>query len=160
MRRAFVGSGIGWLGLLIILATPGSGPARDAGPDDPELTVVTELVNRHRQRVGCSALEWDDEIAAVAAAHSRDMSVRGYYDHVDPDGESLQHRLIRGGVGWNGIAGENLAIGTVDGRTAFSLWMDSRPHRANIENCAFTHHGIGLEDGLWTHLFVQNPLGG
>ena len=160
MRRGFIGLGIGSLGLLLVASVPASGPAREAVRADPELAVVAELVNRHRERVGCSALAWDAEIAAVAAAHSRDMAVRDYYDHVDPDGEGLQHRLIRGGVGWNGVAGENLAIGTIDGETVFSLWMDSRPHRENIENCAYTHHGIGLEDGLWTHLFVQNPLGG
>jgi uncharacterized protein YkwD len=160
MRRGFIGSGIGSLGLLLLASGPASGPAREAVRADPELVVVAELVNRHRERVGCSALVWDAEIAAVAAAHSRDMAVRDYYDHVDPDGQGLQHRLIRGGVGWNGVAGENLAIGTIDGETVFSLWLDSRPHRENIENCAYTHHGIGQEDGLWTHLFVQNPLGG
>ena len=160
MRREFVGWVGGSVGLLILASFPASGPALEAARADPEFVVVTELVNHHRERVGCSALVWDDEIAAVAAAHSRDMAIRAYYDHVDPDGEGFQHRLIRGGIGWNGIAGENLAIGTIDGETVFSLWMDSPPHRANIENCAYTHHGIGLEDGLWTHLFVQNPLGG
>ena len=159
MRTAFAGWGIQSVGLLFLATVPGSGPARETGLSDPEFVVVTELVNRHRERTGCQALVWDEQIAAVAAAHSRDMATRGYYDHVDPDGEGLQHRLIRGGIRWNGIAGENLAIGTVDGRTAYALWIDSPPHRANIENCAFTHHGIGLEDGLWTHVFVQNPLG-
>ncbi|MEJ2482035.1 MAG: CAP domain-containing protein [Gemmatimonadota bacterium] len=159
MRTAFAGWGIQSVGLLVLATIPGSGPALEDGKAGPELAVVAELVNRHRQRVGCDALVWNQRIAAVAAAHSRDMAIRGYYDHVDPDGEGLQHRLTRGGIGWNGIAGENLAIGTVDGRTVYALWIDSPPHRANIENCAFTHHGIGLEDGLWTHVFVQNPLG-
>lgn len=127
-------------------------------PANPEFEIVSILVNRHRERVGCAPLAWDDEIAAVADAHSRDMQRRDFYDHVNPDGEDLQHRLIRGGVGWNGLAGENLAIGTVDGRTAYALWMDSPPHRSNVENCDFTHHGLGLRDGRWTHVFVQNPL--
>ena len=159
MGRALERCASGSAVLLLCFVSPGSGPARDSLTVDPEFAVVTELVNRHRETVGCSALDWDDEIAAVADAHSRDMAARDYYDHVDPDGQGLQHRLIRGGVGWNGVAGENLAIGTIDGKTVFSLWMDSPPHRANIENCLYTHHGIGLEDGLWTHLFVQNPLG-
>jgi uncharacterized protein YkwD len=134
------------------------GAPAGAGSMDPEFAVVSDLVNQQRVRRGCTALTWHEEIAAVAQAHSRDMSRRNYYDHVDPDGEGLQHRLIRGGVAWNGLAGENLAIGTVDGRTVYSLWIDSPPHRANIENCAFTHHGLGLQDGRWTHVFVQDPL--
>jgi uncharacterized protein YkwD len=68
------------------------------------------------------------------------------------------HRLTRAGIAFNGVAGENLVIGTVDGAIAYSLWMDSQEHRANIENCAFTHHGVGLADGRWTHVFVQRPL--
>jgi uncharacterized protein YkwD len=68
------------------------------------------------------------------------------------------HRLTRAGIAFNGMAGENLVIGTVDGTIAYTLWMDSREHRDNIENCAFTHHGVGLADGRWTHVFVQRPL--
>ncbi len=167
-------TGVPWLlllGLPLILTGPSasapippSSSERSAstislpGPLDPEFAVVSMLVNRHRERVGCLPLVWHEEIAAVAQAHSRDMEMRDYYDHVDPNGEDLQHRLSRGGITWNGIAGENLAIGTVDGRIAFILWMDSPRHRAIIENCAFTHHGLGLSDGRWTHVFVQDPL--
>lgn len=151
---------MGALLLMLLGSLPASTTQVAVGPifANPEFNIVSDLVNRHRERIGCAQLAWDDEIATVADAHSRDMQRRNYYDHVDPDGEGLRHRLIRGGVGWNGLAGENLAIGTVDGRTVYALWIDSPPHRANIENCAFTHHGLGLRDGRWTHVFVQNPL--
>jgi uncharacterized protein YkwD len=125
---------------------------------DPEILVLVELVNRRRSDLGCAPLTWHDGIAAVATAHSIDMQKRDFYDHVNPDGETLMHRLARAGIAFNGVAGENLVIGTVDGTIAYTLWIDSPKHRAIIENCAFTHHGVGLADGRWTHLFVQRPL--
>lgn len=125
---------------------------------DPEILVLVELVDRRRSEVGCERLTWHEGIAAVAMAHSIDMQQREFYDHVDPDGETLMHRLTRAGIAFNGVAGENLVIGTVDGTIAYTLWMDSQEHRANIEDCAFTHHGVGLSDGRWTHVFVQRPL--
>lgn len=124
---------------------------------DPEILVLVELINRRRSDLGCDSLTWHDGIAAVATAHSIDMQRRDFYDHVNPDGETLMHRLIRAGIAFNGVAGENLVIGTVDGTIAYTLWIDSPEHRAIIENCAFTHHGVGLADGRWTHLFVQRP---
>ena len=57
----------------------------------------------------------------------------------------------------SGMAGENIAWGTGSGDRAFDMWINSSGHRANIENCSYTHHGVGLADGRWTHLFLQNP---
>ncbi len=154
------------LGLVVLaLFHPPSGSVQVGTPTsamdprpDPEVLVLVELVNRQRSEVGCRPLAWHEGIASVARAHSLDMQNREFYDHVNPDGESLEHRLIRAGIAYNGVAGENLVIGTVDGRIAFTLWMESPEHRANIENCAFTHHGVGLADGRWTHVFVQRPF--
>ncbi len=144
----------------LLLVTPvdlPSGAILRTAPD-PEIERLVRLVNGHRAAIDCPALAWHDGIAAVAAAHSRDMTDRDFYDHVNPDGASLMHRLTLAGIAWNGVAGENLVIGTSDGETAFRLWMNSSEHRSNIENCDFTHHGVGLSDGRWTHLFVQRPL--
>ena len=139
---------------------PSAGSPAGAGIEaaDPEIVVLVELVSRRRSGVGCERLTWHEGIAAVAVAHSLDMQQRDFYDHVDPDGEALIHRLTRAGIAFNGVAGENLVIGTVDGTIAYTLWIDSAEHRANIENCSFTHHGVGLADGRWTHVFVQRPL--
>jgi uncharacterized protein YkwD len=151
------------LSVLLVQSTSGDSYAESPVVDwietvDPEILVLVELVNHRRSEIGCDSLTWHEGIAAVAAAHSLDMQQRDFYDHVDPDGENLIHRLIRAGIAFNGVAGENLAIGTVDGTIAYMLWIDSPEHRASIENCAFTHHGVGLADGRWTHVFVQHPF--
>jgi uncharacterized protein YkwD len=40
-------------------------------------------------------------------------------------------------------AGENLAAGFHDARSAVTAWMDSPGHRANILNNEYTHMGAG-----------------
>jgi uncharacterized protein YkwD len=65
--------------------------------------------------------------------------------------------MTAAGISWSGMAGENIAWGTGSGDQAFDMWINSAGHRANIENCSYTHHGVGLLDGRWTHLFLQNP---
>ena len=122
-----------------------------------EVVQLVDLVNDHRVGEGCSSLTWHTGAANVAVAHSTDMRDRDFFSHTNPDGESPFDRLHAAGVDWSGMAGENIAYGTSSGSTVFDMWINSPGHRANIENCSFTHHGVGLVDGRWTHLFLQNP---
>ncbi len=151
--------------LALLLAACGN----DAHPFDPdvdgnpppaasaEVVVLVDRVNAHRATQGCGPLTWHEPTAQVAYAHSEDMRDRDFFSHTNPDGESPFDRLRNAGVSWSGAAGENIAWGTSSGETAFDMWINSAGHRANIENCAFTHHGVGLVDSRWTHLFLQNP---
>jgi uncharacterized protein YkwD len=38
-------------------------------------------------------LRWNEDLAAVARAHSRDMIEQGYFDHVDPEGRTVSTRI-------------------------------------------------------------------
>lgn len=145
--------------LLSVLALLG---AVACGGDDPsgpggggEVQRFVQLVNEHRASQGCDALSWREDVAAVAAAHSQDMITRGYFAHTNPDGQDPGARLSAAGItntGW----GENLARGTTDAATVLDLWLNSPGHRANIEQCAFTQHGVGLVGDHWTHMFLRN----
>ncbi|HEV2145910.1 MAG TPA: CAP domain-containing protein [Longimicrobiaceae bacterium] len=114
----------------------------------------TATVNQHRASLGCPALVRDDRVAAVALAHSRDMATRNYFSHNSPEGVTPWQRLASVGVRY-ATAGENIAWGVNSAGEAYSMWMNSAPHRRNIENCAFTHHGVGVYDGRWTHVFIR-----
>ena len=48
---------------------------------------------------------------------------------------------------------ENIARTDQGPREVVRIWLSSPNHRANIENCRFTHQGMGLRDGRWTHVF-------
>jgi uncharacterized protein YkwD len=146
---------------LLLAASCGDGitDPGDSGPiaADPEVAAFVSQMNSHRQVAGCGALTWNDGVALVALAHSQDMVNRGFFSHTNPDGDSPWDRLAAGEVTWNGGAGENIAAGTSDATTVLNMWLNSPGHRANIENCEFTHHGVGLASGHWTHVFVTNP---
>lgn len=122
-------------------------------PRGGEVASFTEQVNAHRRAVGCPMLEWDPAIAAVAQRHSEAMRARGFYGHTDPEGRSFTDRLRAGGVTWIGAA-ENIARTSFGADQVLYLWLQSRGHRENIENCRFTRHGVGLSGEYWTHLFV------
>ena len=124
---------------------------------DPEVVSFIGAMNSHRESVGCEPLLWHDGTGDVAQAHSQDMVDRDFFAHTNPDGVNPFQRLGNAGVEWSGPAGENIALTSGGAESALSLWLNSSGHRQNIENCSFTHHGVGLAGRLWTHLFITNP---
>jgi uncharacterized protein YkwD len=124
-------------------------------PDSHEAARMTILVNEHRESVGCPALSWHPPSANVAHAHSADMVERQFFGHVNPDGVGPFSRLRRAGVSYR-TAGENLARGWSEGREEDVLraWLASDAHRRVLEDCRYTHHGIGLDAKHWTHVLI------
>jgi uncharacterized protein YkwD len=123
------------------------------------LAELHRLVNVHRQAAGCESLRWHEATARVAEAHSADMSRRDYFDHVTPEGTDLFRRLLAGGVTWQGSIAENIALTVRGPELVIELWMDSPPHRANLLDCSFTHHGLGLFRDRWTQVLIERPQG-
>jgi uncharacterized protein YkwD len=142
--------------LVALLGLAACGGDDPTGPgDNSDVQQFVQLVNQHRLTQGCEALVWRQDVADVAETHSQDMIARGYFDHENPDGQGPGARLAAAGIA-NTSWGENLARGTTDARTVLDLWLNSPGHRANIEQCAFTQHGVGLVGDHWTHVFIRN----
>ena len=116
---------------------------------------MLELVNDERTRAGLGTLTIDPTIRDVARGYSAEMFQRGFFAHVDLEGETPFDRMRAGGVRF-GAAGENLALApTVD--VAHQGLMNSPGHRANILNGRFRRVGIGASDGgMHGRMFVQN----
>lgn len=132
-------------------------PGSPAPPSlDAEVQEFVNLVNEHRQSVGCGILTWHAGAGQVAEDHSADMVARDYFSHTNPDGESPFDRLAAAGISYR-AAGENIALTGGGASGVLSLWLGSPGHRANIERCGYTHHGVGLVDRRWTHLFLEDP---
>ena len=121
-----------------------------------ETAEVARLVNEHRARIGCRALVWDGAAARAAQAHSNDMARRNYFSHTSPDGRGMVDRLRAQGASYRMIA-ENIAFGQPTAREVVRGWLASAGHRQNIENCGYTHHGVGVNAARWTHVFYT-PL--
>ena len=141
--------------ILAALAATACGDAvGPEAPADPEVVAFVEQVNDHRQSVGCPDLTWNPAVAAVAQAHSEDMVARDFFSHTNPDGASPFDRLTDAGIAYSGAA-ENIAYGYPTAEAVLAGWLGSAGHRANIENCSLTEHGVGLEGAHWTHVFIR-----
>lgn len=149
------------LALVIGLFCPVPSPAQSAADSTVvrSLAELHQLVNAYRLGAGCEALRWHEGTASVAEAHSRDMSRRNYFDHVTPEGTDVHRRLLAGGVTWQGSIAENIALTVRGPDLVIELWMDSPPHRANLLDCSFTHHGLGLFRDRWTQVLIERPQG-
>ena len=134
--------------------TAAAGGGSSAAGGSASVQEMARLVNAHRQARGCPALAWLQPAAEAAQAHSADMARRGYFDHVTPEGRQPWDRLAAQGVGYRSMA-ENIAW-TPEQTAAQTLrgWINSPGHRQNLENCGYTHHGIGMQSAYWTHVFV------
>ena len=148
----------------LVQPPPPAGPVA-ATPVADEIRTLVELVNKHRRSVGCKDLIWVDSIAEVAQKHSDDMVRRGYFNHVNPDGETPFKRLEKAGIRYMRAA-ENIAAGQQTAVIVMTSWLNSPGHRRNIEDCTMREHGIGLTRGTkvlpygvitnaWTHNFTQ-----
>jgi uncharacterized protein YkwD len=112
------------------------------------------LVNMERQSRGIAALSVNASITAVAEAKSRDMFMRRYFSHYDPDGKNVADHLTAAGISFSD-AGENLAYAP-DLTTAHQGLMSSAGHRANILDTRFHIIGIGIiSDGIYGEMFTQ-----
>jgi uncharacterized protein YkwD len=112
------------------------------------------LVNRERLRRGERPLIADARLTKAARAHSRDMIVRHYFDHVSPDGQTPLKRIEESGFlppGHGYALGENIAWGTgtlATPRQIVRSWMHSPGHRANILDRRFRYTGMGVAAGV------------
>lgn len=115
---------------------------------------MLRLVNQARFGHGLGPLTMDVKLQQVARAHSRDMFVRGYFSHVDPDGHDPFDRMRAAGIQFE-TAGENLAYAP-SVEIAHEGLMNSPGHRANILNPDFGKVGLGVIDGgVYGKMFTQ-----
>lgn len=66
----------------------------------------------------------------AARAQSQDMGVRGYFNHISPEGLDPTQRAVA--AGYSGSAGENIAGGYDSIDAAHLGWLESVGHRRNI----------------------------
>lgn len=131
---------------------PAVPPVRSGAAQDGGVQAVFEGINAHRQRRGCAPLVWSGAAARAAQMHSADMARRGYFSHTSPEGAQAWDRARAQGISYSRAA-ENIAMTQGGARDAVRMWIGSPGHRANIENCALTHTGVGVAGAYWTQLF-------
>ncbi|MFE3765434.1 CAP domain-containing protein [Streptomyces sp. NPDC059104] len=109
-----------------------------------------ELVNEARAEAGCSPLTVSPALSSVAAAHSEDMALHGYFSSTAPDGSTPWTRSARAGV--QGLRAENIARGPADPQALLNQWTAQPGSRANLLDCGSHSMGIGAyfnSVGFW-----------
>jgi uncharacterized protein YkwD len=143
---------------------------RTAGPSRTQQMerFMFEWVNRDRAEPANMAethgrafpLRWNDQLAAVARAHSLDMLKRGYFAHEDPQGKSVDGRVEAAGMAWQAV-GENIAIAASVANAQGAFMNEPRftkNHRANVLSTNFTDVGIGIVQGPDGRLYITQDF--
>lgn len=102
----------------------------------PAWKLLTEIVQEHS----------DGMVAGTVA-----------FGHGGFSSRCTEGRVAIGGGNW---CGENVAQGQKSQAAAFSAWMNSSGHRANIENSRATHTGFAYAKSsggtiYWTQIFLE-----
>jgi uncharacterized protein YkwD len=98
--------------------------------------------NQERSARGLNLLRWNENLAAAARHHAREMAKRNVISHEFPGEASLPVRITKAGVQFSAVA-ENVAdAGSV--ARIHELWMHSPQHRANILDKQMGHLGVGV----------------
>jgi uncharacterized protein YkwD len=156
---------------VLAAAAPASGPPAIRVPQLERR--IHEAINSRRTAARLSPLRVDDRLTRVARAHSEDMAARGFFDHINAQGEDPTARGKRAGyecrkaidkLSFREGLSENLSevprasrvriVGdrkTYDWNAAEDIvrqavdgWMKSPGHRRNILGKTFSESGVGV----------------
>lgn len=108
------------------------------------------LLNAERAQRGLAPLRANPTLGRAAGRHARDMVRRRFFDHVSPDGATVDDRVRRAGYRGGRRTGETIAWGTGADSTAaavVAVWMTSPAHREVILDPRFRDVGLGLVMG-------------
>jgi len=119
-----------------------------------EQAIAADLVTNPGQ--GRPYMVLDPVIEAVARARAKDMAMRNYFSHVNPDGVAANYLLRQAGYqlpAWWGTDPtdnyvESIAAGYSSPSDTWTQWMNSPPHKEHLlaQNSFFateTHYGVG-----------------
>src|SRR2546430_1885709 len=69
---------------------------------------IHELINAQRKMHDLQPLAIDETLSKLARAHSEDMAKRGYFKHVNPEGQTPMKRAEAAGYKLCQLMGENI----------------------------------------------------
>jgi len=104
-----------------------------------------DYINQTRAQRGLEPLLWDESVAELARAHSRDMFKTGFVGHRSPTTGEVDNRFEAAGLSYPVIR-ENIALGTGP-RGIHEGLMRSPGHRVNIVAEDISHVGVGVVVG-------------
>lgn len=149
-------------------------PPAKCGLNEQEEAIATMMLTHPDQQRDKSAC--DPILAQVARAHARDMALRDYFSHVNPDGIGPNLLVRQAGYplpnwygndqGSNNI--ESISGGQNSAEEAWQAWLNSSSHRIHILGSEDFYaqqdaYGVGYyfnADSTYGHywVFISSPL--
>jgi hypothetical protein len=106
-------------------------------------------INQQRDSRNLTTLKTNDKLVAAAQIKSDDMLHRGYFAHINPDGNYVWPTIEAQGYKPYVTLGENLAMDFTSASDVVAAWLNSPTHRANILNPTFQDQGLAVSSGLY-----------
>ena len=123
---------------VLVVAAPGIDPGE-----------TMRYINQGRTSRFLPELMTNEKLLSAAAKKSNDMLNRGYFAHLDPDGNYVWPTIEAEGYYPYKTLGENLAMDYSDARTMVDAWMNSPTHRANVLNDKYEDQGLSTVYGFY-----------
>jgi uncharacterized protein YkwD len=143
------------LAVAVFVLVPAASAAACAGADTRSTAgsqyseAVRCLLNEQRTQARLAPLALDRRLARAARRFSHAMVRQRFFDHVSPQGSTVQQR-VRAAAYPEQTIGETISWGAGSLATPAALvraWMDSPPHRAIIMDGRFREVGLGIAAG-------------
>ena len=118
--------------------------APERSPEQRRAVSRRGFLTQEASKAGMEAVapvQWNDSLFLAAAAHSRDMAQRDYFDHASPEGGRVGARATAEGYRWRMI-GENIAGGDRKLEGVMAGWLHSEGHCHNIMRTEFTDFAL------------------
>lgn len=119
-------------------------------------STLINLINTERTANGLAAYGINGLLTSAARGHSQDMACNAYFSHTGLDGSTSASRVAAQGYSYSWV-GENIYAGSGgynSPESAFTYWMQSPAHYANLMNVNYTEIGIGYV------FYASSPYGG
>lgn len=143
------------LALAVLLAAAAFGPPNDrAGAAN-----VIANVNHHREDEEVAPLREDRTLDGIALVRADDMDVRGYFNHVDPEGRTAFVDLLKDDKYPFTAAAENIALSPTVAEAEEGLWL-STGHRENILDPRYRRIGVAVVHGENGKIYVVEIFAG
>ncbi len=130
-------------------------PAQALAQNAIDTSGILELVNDYRSEARyCGEnhfddvhhLQWDEDLEEAALLHVKDMIIRNFYAHNNPDEESSTDRINNVTDQYNTFS-ENIARGQRSIEQVMESWINSPGHCANIMSPNITHVAVAVRTG-------------
>lgn len=118
----------------------------EASAKEVNRSTVNKQIREYRKNNDLPRLKTSRALQRAAQSRAEDMVRRNYFSHTNPDGQPTWPLIRAEGIDYV-HAGENLAEGYYVPKDLMRDWVNSPSHKANLDNTAFTHIGIGIAKG-------------